>query len=239
MGSRLYTLSSLCTVPIAIASLCIAGILVYPTLRGSELQGWTSRKDYFQYCKDELVRRASDAHIVASLILHKISLVGIDWDNCDRAIKDGLQPPPGFPNKSTTLIHKRSVKAIIRRTSTNLSPAAHTRSSTHIVDMDAVFERASRHIWLTWLFWFCVSIVLTIQARRGVKILSRAARITLCDRWQLLLSSTLSTCIITLSVVVIVSAQSRWVASKQQEAIYEYCHSALVNAPTRKIRIYR
>jgi hypothetical protein len=151
------------------------------------------------------------------------------WDSCDRAIRAGLPPPPRHFKRSPMVTYRPPSNAILPRASVDPIPEAYTASSTSSTGIDFVFAEASRHVWFTWLFWFCVALVQITQAKRGGRILWRMFRTKRYDNCQLLLNSVLTTSIITMSVVVVVSAQGRWVAANQQEANYQYCRNAPVS----------
>jgi hypothetical protein len=161
---------------------------------------------------------------LASLTTLKSNLVGLAWQNCDRAIRAGLSPPPGRLKRSVTGSYRLPQKVISRRTPVH----ARTIVNAQNTSMEMVFAEASLHIWITFLFWFCVSISLITQAKTLGKIMFRSYRMGHYRNWLYILYLVLTINLTAIFMVTVVNAHSRWVDRKRQEALEQYCRSARV-----------
>jgi hypothetical protein len=95
--------------------------------------------------------------------------------------------------------------------------------------MEMVFAEASQHMWITFLFWFCVSMFLVAQAKRLGKTMLRYHRTGHYSSWPYILYSVLITSLAAIFMLTVVNAHGRWADKKLQEAREYYCRIALVS----------
>jgi hypothetical protein len=164
--------------------------------------------------------------LLSCLTRMKANLVGPAWQNCNEAIRIGLPPPPGHVRR-IAMVLKRSFDTLSRGYLVN-TPGDTTSSITK-----SLFALSSRHIVLTWLFWFVVFTCFIGEARKAkAKVWGRSGR----HKPNELVGLFISTCILTVTALVFVLIDNfQWVRREQDMAstiYWKYCESL-------PVRMYR
>ncbi|KAH7089062.1 hypothetical protein FB567DRAFT_323899 [Paraphoma chrysanthemicola] len=203
LGSRLKTVLLSFNKITIVLGMILATIFSIPAWKGLKIQAWTTRKDFYEYCKAEMN-----------------GLLGTARQKCDAAIKAGLSPPPYTHKRSQTY----QPRSIMRRDAETLIAPAETLTDTQAAATTKVFALASKYPVITWLFWFCASVLVIKQTQQLFRVIRRHL-CTRVDRTQFCYyMCVVSPAIVLLAETAIFSflAHNAYVARRNHEAFVLY-----------------